>query len=74
MAERRCVKNILQVHEEIIACVENSYSMYTLDELDSCNFCNGCIEFFSRTALIILPNSFDVKNAGSIVRKGLFLF
>ena len=41
MAEqRRCVKNILQVHEEIIACAENFYLMYALDGLDSCNFCN----------------------------------
>ena len=31
---------MLQVYEEIIGCVENSYSMYTLDELDSCIFCN----------------------------------
>ena len=57
------MKNILQVREGIIACVENSYSMYALDELDSCNFCNARIEFFSRTALINLPHSFDFRDA-----------
>ena len=72
MAARRCVKNISQVHEGIIACVENSYLMYTLDELDSCNFCNGCIEFFSRTALIFLPHSFDFRDAEIKVKKRRF--
>ena len=61
MAERRCIKNILQVHEEIITCAENFYLMYALDGLDSCNFYNEGMWFFSRTAPIILPNSFDVK-------------
>ena len=60
MAEyRRCVKNILQVYEGIIACAEISHPMYAPDGLDSCNFCNEGIRFFSRTAPIILPDSFE---------------
>ena len=75
------VKNILQVYEGIITCAEISHPMYAPDGLDSCNFCNEGIRFFSRTALIILPDSFDfhgveigVKKPGSIARKGLSLF
>ena len=27
------------------------------DKMDSCNFCDGGLQFFSRTALIILPQT-----------------
>ena len=72
MAARRCVKNILQVHEGIITCVKISHLMYALNELESCNFYNGCIEFFSRTALIISPHSFDFRDAEIKVKKRRF--
>ena len=39
----QCIRKILQVRNKFIACVEISYSMYTLDGLDSCIFCNGCV-------------------------------
>ena len=34
------VTEILHVRNKINACIEISDSMYALDELDSCNFCN----------------------------------
>ena len=72
MAVSEVCKNILQVHKEIIACVKISYSKYTLDGLDSCNFCNEGLRFFSRTALINLPHSFDFRDAEIRVKKRRF--
>ena len=66
------MKNILQVRNNFIACVEIFYSMYASDELDSCNFCNGGLQFFSRTAPMILPNSFDFRDAEIWVKKRRF--
>ena len=71
-----------------MAYVEILKSMCRRVEMDSCNFRNEGLRFFSRTALIILPHSFDFtqlykakktqvrlqKKGGSIARKGLSLF
>ena len=73
-ADYRPAIKLLDSCNNFIACVEILYLMYAPDKLDSCNFCNEGMRFFSRTAPIILPNSFDVKNAGSIARKGLCVF
>ena len=58
--------------EVFIACVEFLKSMCRRSEMDSCNFRDEGLQFFSRTALIILPNSFDFYNAKIWVKKRRF--
>ena len=53
----QCFRKILQVCNKFIVCVEFLQSMCRRTEMDTCNFCNEDLCFFSRPALIILPNS-----------------
>ena len=43
-------------------------------KMDSCNFRNEGLQFFSRTAPMILPNSFDVKKTQVRSQEKAFVF
>ena len=53
------------MQKRFFACVEILQSMCRRAEMDSCNFRNEGIGFFSRTALMILPDSFESLHSDS---------